>query len=430
MGDHGLNSKAFSKIQSIVLALILICAVTSGSLALYLWYNSSQSLETIKIGILADLDVTRGQRVMEGALLAAEEINAEGGVLGRHIEIIGEDSDDTASNFDPSTAILALNRLITFHKVDFVIVSGSEDFVIDAGVEHKKILLGTVSPSESLTQRVKDDYDRYKYFFRLGINETAFAEMLADSVVHLRDITGFNKIAYIGLDIPQIRVIMEILDSLPETHGFELVYQGKYFQQTLDFSSYFAAAETAGAEIMVPLVILQEGVSLVKDWYERQSPMVLWGMNAQPSWENTEGKVEHTTVFASSALALGYPATNKTTRTQNSYLAKWGDNPGLQAVVVYDCIRFLLFDALERARTSETDAVIKALEESEIENSLEENFKFTSSHDHYYQLGSQTAISMMFQWQSDGEKAIIYPKRIMEATGATYTYPDWPGPWD
>lgn len=100
------------------------------------------------------------------------------------------------------------------------------------------------------------------------------------------------------------------------------------------------------------------------------------------------------------------------------------------AVTAYDCIRFILYDALERAHTTETEAVIKALEESDVETSLEESSKFISSHDHYFGSASETAISIMLQWKADGEKAIVYPKKIMEETSATYTYPPWSGPWD
>jgi hypothetical protein len=34
-----------------------------------------------------------------------------------------------------------------------------------------------------------------------------------------------------------------------------------------------------------------------------------------------------------------------------------------------------------------------------------------------------------FQWQ-DGVLVPVYPIWLMEEAGATYTFPDWPGPWD
>jgi len=426
-----LDSKALTKIQSITLITIILLAAVSGGAVYVLLSGEKQILEPIKIGILTDLDLK--PNTMNGAILAAEEINNQGGVLGRHFEIIGEDSDVFSENYDPYAINLALTRLITYHKVDFVIARGGENILIETAAEHKKILIGTSSPSEALTQRVIDDYEKYKYFFRISLNETAYTRQLVDSLVHLREITGLNKVAYLGAEVKQIKVIKEVLDySLPEEHGFELVYRGSYpWGETLDFSSYFAAAEAAGAEIMVPLMITEEGLIFAKEWYDRQSPMVVWGMNSfisdMTSWNVTEGKVEHMTGYASSVLELGYQVTSKTVLSQEAYLKRWGELPNQAAIVAYDCIRFLLYDALQRAQTTETEAVIKALEESEIENSLERNFKFTSSHDHY--IGPGNELMMMFQWQENETWAIVYPKQIMEETGATYTFPPWPGPW-
>ena len=401
----------------------------------FIFLNSEKNLENIKIGVCTDLDMPRGQNVLNGAILAAEEINAAGGILGRRVEIIAEDSDVEDIPLDPTKAILALSKLITFHDVDFVIVCGGEDFVIESSAEHKTIVFGTLSPSDSLTQRIIDDYDKYKYFFRLGINQTTFNAILIDSIVSLRDITGFNQVAYIAPDLTPVRPMVENLEYyLPEVHGFNIVYGELYPPETIDFSSYFARAEAAGAEIIIPLMVTQEGLFFVKEWYDRQSPMVIWGMNTYASqdngWNASNGKVVYTTGYASSVLQLDYLATTKTLATKNALLNRWGTMPNLQAVSTYDCIRFLLFDALIRAQTTETDSMIKALEESNIENSLEMNFRFTSSHDHFHSSASETAITMMVQWQENGTKAIVYPKKIMEEAEATFKFPPWSGPWD
>lgn len=427
-----LDHRALTKIQSTILVVIILVAAVSVILIYFYGSGTPQEPGTIRIGVLADLDMSRGKSIMEGAVLAAEQINAAGGLLGKNIEIIGEDSDVEEANLDPTTAINALNRLITYHNVDFVIIGGGENFVIDTGVQHKKILFGTTSPTEALTQRLIDDYETYKYFFRLGTNETTAARDLDDMVLYVRDMTGFNKIGYLAIDIPQVSLLVEALEAMPKTYGVELVYTGKYPWGTTDFSSYFAAAEAVGVEIMVPITITQEGVPLVKEWYDRQSPMILWGINAaasiESSWNATEGKVEN--VAFPSVLALeGYAATSKTLATREAYINRWGHFPELQGAGVYDCIRFLLCEALEQAQTTETEAVIKALEEIEVENSLETNFRFTSSHDHYFGVGEKT-FNGVFQWQSGGKLAIIYPKNVMEETRATYAYPDWSGPWN
>lgn len=68
------------------------------------------STEPIKIGMLSDLTSTFtpwGVNVRDGMLLAAQEINDAGGVNGRMIEIVQQDSEN-----DPDVAATAWDRLI------------------------------------------------------------------------------------------------------------------------------------------------------------------------------------------------------------------------------------------------------------------------------------------------------------------------------
>ena len=94
-----------------------------------------------------------------------------------------------------------------------------------------------------------------------------------------------------------------------------------------------------------------------------------------------------------------------------------------------------MVDAIERAGTIETEAVIEALEKTDIETSLARRFVFTSSHDIFVtevepgRPSEDYFFHAFFQWQ-DGTLVPVYPPQIMEEAGASYMFPDWPGPWD
>jgi hypothetical protein len=136
-------------------------------------------------------------------------------------------------------------------------------------------------------------------------------------------------------------------------------------------------------------------------------------------------------------VTIGYPITSKTMSFHDSYFEKWGVAPFFLGASSYDIIRFILSDAIERAGTTETEEVIKSLEEIDVETTQARKFAFTSSHDTLYteetvldnsdQYGH---IKSSFQWLEDGLLVPIYPKWLMEEAGVTYTFPDWPGPWD
>ena len=153
------DSQALTKIHSMVLIAIIVIA-TIGSAFFLLFYGGQQSSETIKIGVCADLDVLNGKSAYQGVVLAAEQINNQGGILGKTIEVIAEDSDGNSLAQDITMGTNALTRLLTFHKVDYVISSDGNYHIVyqDIVAEHKKILLGFGGISNEVTQRVEDNF--------------------------------------------------------------------------------------------------------------------------------------------------------------------------------------------------------------------------------------------------------------------------------
>ncbi len=150
-------------------------------------------------------------------------------------------------------------------------------------------------------------------------------------------------------------------------------------------------------------------------------------------WDATDGKCNYICV-PGEATDLNYPLTSKTIPFQEAYFERWGEKPIDKAARAYDAIKYILFDAIERARTIETEAVIKALEATSLEITSAKNFVFTESHD--TMMGenpndpeAQYKLVMVFQWQNE-ELVPIYPKSLMDDAGASYMFPDWSGPWD
>ncbi len=428
-----LDSKALSKIQAIGLTAIIVVATVSGGLAYFLFNGRGQAGENIKIGVCADLGDVYGDGTWQGAVLAAEQINAEGGILGKQIELIPEDTD-FATTHDVTLASNAINRLIDYHKVDFVIGGSTTDdnkIIQDIIAQRKKIFISVSAPGDFLTERVLDDYEKYKYFFKVAPpNSTALAYGYVDSFVALREYTGFKKVAYLAMDLSVFDSGVQRVESLAELHGFDLVYGKRFPPETIDFSSYFAQIEAAGAEIVAPSIYGEASILFIKEWYDRQSPVVIWGSNLQSAdpafWNYTEGKCEYETVPTPAVMA-GYPVTSKTLAVRNAYIDRWGKMPTPPATAAYDIIRYILPDAIERAGTTETEAVLEALEEVDIETSTSIRFVFLDSHDVMY--GPGYDLQYLFQWQN-GEKVPMYPRELKEEAGATYKFPPWPGPWD
>jgi branched-chain amino acid transport system substrate-binding protein len=261
---------------------------------------------------------------------------------------------------------------------------------------------------------------------------------MTESLIHIREMTGFNKVGYLAEDTSYTKPLTDGFDVFLPENGFELVYKGNFPYDTVDFSSYFAAAEAAGVEMLIPIIYADGGILFCKEYYDRQSPMVVYGSNSLASnpnsWEWTDGKCNHMSLGGIFPTAAGYSFTSKTLQTRDAYMDRWSEDIDGSASNYYDVIKFILVDAIERAGTIDTDAVIEALEETSVETSNARDFVFTPSH--AVMVGKDPndpdadyPIAMVFQWQN-GVQVPICPKKIMDEAGTSYTFPDWPGPWD
>jgi branched-chain amino acid transport system substrate-binding protein len=106
--------------------------------------------DTIKIGHLTPRTGFLGQIGefgVKGATLAVEEANAAGGVLGRKIELIAEDS------VNPSTAVTKAQKLIEQDKVTCIIgeISSASALAIgEQALRYKTIFINTGANSDAL----------------------------------------------------------------------------------------------------------------------------------------------------------------------------------------------------------------------------------------------------------------------------------------
>lgn len=92
-----------------------VCAALLSALALAGALAMAQTAPPIKVGVLMPLKSVIGKQGAQGAELAADMINSQGGVLGRRIELVTYDS-----NFSAVDAVSAAQRLINQDKVQFI----------------------------------------------------------------------------------------------------------------------------------------------------------------------------------------------------------------------------------------------------------------------------------------------------------------------
>ena len=129
----------------------------------------------IKIGLLYSLSgmaavVTQGTVI--GHEIAAEEINAKGGVLDRKIEYVVRDD-----KLKPGEAVKEFRRMVTRDKVDFVmgvISSGVALAVSEVAKEMKVLFVDTIAQTAALTEE-----QGHRYVVRTTTNSTIIGRTAA-----------------------------------------------------------------------------------------------------------------------------------------------------------------------------------------------------------------------------------------------------------
>jgi branched-chain amino acid transport system substrate-binding protein len=154
-------------------AITLLIAVTA--LLLAAPHALAQTKEPIKIGLLYSLSglaavYTEGTVI--GHQIAAEEINAKGGIKGRKIEYVVRDD-----KLKPGEAVKEFRRMVTRDKVDFVmgvISSGVALAVSEVAKEMKVLFVDTIAQTSALTEE-----QGHPYVVRTNTNSTIIGRTAA-----------------------------------------------------------------------------------------------------------------------------------------------------------------------------------------------------------------------------------------------------------
>jgi branched-chain amino acid transport system substrate-binding protein len=144
-------------------AAVLASALAFSSLA------SAQN--TIKIAILGPMSFVQGENHWAGAEMARDEINKAGGINAggkrMQVELIRGDTNELQSVSDATNA---MERVITRDKADFVVGGFRSEAVLamqEVAMDYKKIFLGAGAADAKLGDNVEQNYERYKYWFRV-----------------------------------------------------------------------------------------------------------------------------------------------------------------------------------------------------------------------------------------------------------------------
>src|SRR5947209_14966291 len=115
----------------------------------------AQAADPIKIAVIAEAQAIAGASIPQAAQLAAEEINAKGGVDGRQIQIIPYDNKSSSAD-----SVRAFQRAVSDDKVNAVIASYISEVVLALepwAARLKTVMITPGAASNQISKAVHDD---------------------------------------------------------------------------------------------------------------------------------------------------------------------------------------------------------------------------------------------------------------------------------
>lgn len=422
--------------------VLLTCIVLILSLALTVTGCSSgrqpavqEEEQAIRIAVAGPMAFIQGEHHWLGAEMAAEEINGAGGIKvgdqNYKIELIKVDTNELLSVSDAATAV---ERAITEQKADFITGSIRTEAALamqDVAMDYRKIFMVAGASHVGLAEKVAEDYDRYKYWFRVSpINANLLAKttliLVQDVAAKIRQELNIEtpKVAIVFEKAQAGDVLAEVAQQVLPTMGMEVVGVWRPSPTATDLTAELTAIKDSGAHIIYTYFSAAAGVPYAKQWGELQIPAASVGINveaqAQGFMEATDGKGNYEyTLNTYAAVEI----TEKTIPFYETFLEKNGQFPTYNAGGTYDSI-YLLKDAIERAGSLDPDAIVAELEKTDT-HTTGGRFVFDENHDVVWGPGYVTAVGT--QWQ-DGKLVCVWPNGWEGVTypgTVDYQLPPW-----
>ena len=359
--------------------------------------------------------------------LAAEEINAKGGVTvgkeKRPLKIEAMDTRDLEPGVPVSDALLVVEKLILEKNADFIVGgpvrSEGALAAMDLLSKYKKVsILTTGALTPAYQKRVEAEYDKFKYCFRIsGEVGWMVAGEFVPCLMDIKTKYGLSKLFIMVQDVAHARGGGDIVAKLASEKGWEIVGKEIYPTGTTDYSVGLLKAKKENAQVILIWMDMPESSILLKQWYDMKIPALPFGTiiaaAEQPGfWKATEGKGEYCMASVVNAGNAPSQATPWTMKFVDAYKKKYGLEPeGYGTSSSYMAI-YVLKDAIERAGSLNSDAVVAALEKTDLMG-VYGRIKFNpKSHQVIPSIDpKEGAVGTIFQWQA-GKRVVVFPPKI------------------
>ncbi|MBW2093676.1 MAG: ABC transporter substrate-binding protein [Deltaproteobacteria bacterium] len=319
--------------------------------------------KTIKIGCLltttGDLG-PMGTRMANAAKLAIDQINAQGGLLGKDVELILEND-----NCEPAKGLERIKKLIDVNGVKVIVgpmISGSS---FSAGPYASRKRVPMITPSATAAKLSKQRWT--KWFFRTCLRDDLQAKVLSDVIME----KGFTRLATFVLDNTYGQGLEIALVDLLKQAGWKgkHVASVRYDQTKKDYLTQLQQIKSSNPDVIFASTYCDDGIIVFRQALDLGLDKIPW-LGCDGNYGSGLFKEAKSAEFMEKAFLAGTRSAGGLTKTYDTFAAayksKYGEAPEVYCDTTYDAV-WAVAKAIKKAGKYDGKAIRDAMETLEFE---------------------------------------------------------------
>ncbi len=372
--------------------------------------GAAPAAEPIKIGVIGEESAVAGASITKAAQMAADDINAHGGVNGRNVQVVIYDDHSSAAD-----AVRAFQRAVSEDKVSAVVASYISEVALAIEPWSARLKMPFITPgaaSTDISKQVHDDYAKNKYTFHGWLTSAFIAQSICD-FEHDMLVKDFRVKSTVVMseDAAWTKPLDDrFLECLPKA-GVKVLDHIRFNPDTTDFTPIFNKIESQHPDI-ITTGISHVGVQPTVQWHDQHVPIAMAGQSSQATtsafWKDTNGAAEG--VITASAAAPGVALTPNTVAFTQAYEKRFGVSPAYDGYTTYDEIH-VIADAMKAANSTDADKIVDAMEKTHYTGTVGtiEFYGKSDLYTHAIKYGPGLVTGLVLQWQS-GKQVTVWPR--------------------
>ena len=313
--------------------------------------------DEIVVGSIQDLSgpiAGFGKQVRLGMMLRVDEANEMGGVNGRKLRLVVEDSA-----YDPRKAVLAAQKLVNQDKI-FAMVGhiGTAQNMAAMPVQFEKNVFNFFPVTAA--RQMYDPFHRLKYSFAA----TYYDQMRVAAPMLYKE-KGAKKACTIYQDDEFGLEVMRGAEDGLKTIGVELAEKTSFKRGATDFSSQVARMKAAGCDLVVLGTIIRETIGAIAESRKTGfGPTFLGSSAAYTDLIHKLGGKAMDGLYATMTVQHPYldDASQPIRFWATKYKTKFNEDPTVFSVYGYLAIDNFIRAASKAGASLTTDSFIKAMD--------------------------------------------------------------------